>query len=108
MSKIKSSILWILCGLNYIAYLLMLVGFGEYTPNIKLNQVLFYCGMWSFLYSTFISGIATVASIVILIVRLIKNRHLSINNWILLVMFTIYIFAFIPLGYMWWVICVYG
>lgn len=108
MSKIKSSILWILCGLNYIAYLFMLAGFGRSTPNIKLNQILFYGGIWSLLYSTFISGIATVASIVILIVRLIKNRHLSINNWILLVMFTIYIFAFIPLGYMWWVICVYG
>ncbi len=108
MNKIKNSILWILCILNYISYLLMLAGFGINTPNIKLNQVLSYGGMWSLLYSTFISGIATVAGIIILIVRLIKNRHLSINNWILLVMFTIYIFACIPLGYMWWAICVYG
>lgn len=102
MKKIKNNILWILCGLNYISYLGIFMGFGTDTPNTSVNHILFYGGMWSMLYATFVSSVVTVIGIAILIIKLIKNKRLSVNHWILLALLIIGILPLIFLGFCWW------
>lgn len=96
MKKIKNNILWILCILNYLSYLIIYLAFSR-----NVSNTLFYCAMWAFLYAAFISGIVTIAGIGILVYRLIKNKTLRSNNIVLLILFVCCIPELIFLGIAW-------
>lgn len=93
MSKIKNSILWILCAVNYVAHGIALSTL--LLPNFKnefMRTMYRVSSGVAFWYSVFISVFVAILGIVVLVCRWVKNRKVRVNEVVLLVLFAFGIF----------------